>query len=1218
MTRKRTLSPDKDGDADAVQPEQRMRLSRSLLLKYYSAVTTMYDVLVSSGHESADLVKQGDDDGYTTLVRHSLVAAFDRDTLCDPKGLRAEQGSFDDISMAEVVEQAQMRIFAHHRKSNPAKAARHDKQARSWNSKLPQNMLALGYRPSNDRDSVLNAGRGASLVCERPNTIVSDLRSAPAWLTLLRRIGPGPVLHLLSSPALAVFAPLANACFMQVTGRPVLELESKSQEALNNPEAKTARKKRTRADGTRRGRRRSSKNETQVAEGDLAPTQPATPVVLQATPISHAIPLQQSRGVPLARASTGISPTSFASTTLICSEGKVVKKRRSETMWTSNQVIFGKHRLFHARADYGASQKQKLTYGLGTQHILTRLPVLFDVPETVVGCSESTHKQAAARHLAKYIFPRQFGLHNPFTEKRANAKFDILPDYEDREDDIKQLGPVKTPERVKRVLPLLSRMILLHGRCNYRKVLDKLAPSKTKTSADVAEMHSTATIDLPSQLQARTQVSRTEVSIDVSHPSLIEPHGAEEAAARAQAKPRFEDYVCSNHEVMRFVRAVVTEVVPRDMWGSQANLEAILDHIAALLRSRRFEFMSVHTILQGFCVSDCDWLRPRSSSNPKNQGQRPSTIETACRLELLQEFLFWFVDGFLVSLLRTCFYITESSVAQNRFLFFRKDDWETLTKPLMRRLGQTTFERIPFSQIKEVLQGRDLGVSFVRLMPKATGVRPIVNLARRPLVTGPKGQLEVGKTINKILQSTFDVLTFERKRNPGLVGSLVLSPHEIYSKFKAYKDSLLTSGGGQLPKLYFVKVDAQACYDTIKQDKMLKIVETILQESEYIVRQYGQVTSVMHRPSRQFKRSVDAANDVQPFPEAAAAMANDLHHAIIVDQVRQVSASRDDVLRLLREHITTNLVRVGKHLLRQKDGIPQGSVLSSLLCSLFYGDMERVHLSFTKDSQSLLMRYVDDFLFITTKKALAVKFLKTMSDGFPDYGCTISIEKRLTNFDIALQPGELVLPLAEGKDFAWCGLAIDTETLAVSADFESNLQGGITDKLTVQHYRRPGHSFVKSMLRAVKIRAHVMYNDTTHNTTMTVYRTTYQILLVLALKFQAYVKVWGADPRKQPVFFTNTLRQLVRFHYSVVQSRVTAKQARCIGAKCDVKRPFILWLGLHAFHRVLSRKPAVWSSVLHQVSQEMKGLVERVPGMTRKLSPVVASRSNDFVDSVGM
>lgn len=34
-------------------------------------------------------------------------------------------------------------------------------------------------------------------------------------------------------------------------------------------------------------------------------------------------------------------------------------------------------------------------------------------------------------------------------------------------------------------------------------------------------------------------------------------------------------------------------------------------------------------------------------------------------------------------------------------------------------------------------------------------------------------------------------------------------------------------------------------------------------------------------------------------------------------------------------------------------GIPQGSVLSALLCSFFYGDLERRHLKFTDDPRSV-------------------------------------------------------------------------------------------------------------------------------------------------------------------------------------------------------------------------------------------------------------------------
>lgn len=67
---------------------------------------------------------------------------------------------------------------------------------------------------------------------------------------------------------------------------------------------------------------------------------------------------------------------------------------------------------------------------------------------------------------------------------------------------------------------------------------------------------------------------------------------------------------------------------------------------------------------------------------------------------------------------------------------------------------------------------------------------------------------------------------------------------------------------------------------------------------------------------------------------------------------------------------------------RQKVGIPQGSMLSCLLCSLFYGHMDRRHLGrFLKDPSSLLMRFVDDFIFITRDEGLAGAFVDTLSQG---------------------------------------------------------------------------------------------------------------------------------------------------------------------------------------------------------------------------------------------
>jgi hypothetical protein len=97
-------------------------------------------------------------------------------------------------------------------------------------------------------------------------------------------------------------------------------------------------------------------------------------------------------------------------------------------------------------------------------------------------------------------------------------------------------------------------------------------------------------------------------------------------------------------------------------------------------------------------------------------------------------------------------------------------------------------------------------------------------------------------------------------------------------------------------------------------------------------------------------------------------------------------------------NLITYLSKIGQFYYRQTVGIPQGSVLSSILCSFFYGDLEKTFSRFTKDPQSVcptpvivlasvlttvqaLLRLIDDYLFVTTSRKLAVDFLETMKKG---------------------------------------------------------------------------------------------------------------------------------------------------------------------------------------------------------------------------------------------
>ncbi|KAI0775159.1 hypothetical protein BD413DRAFT_471462 [Trametes elegans] len=88
-----------------------------------------------------------------------------------------------------------------------------------------------------------------------------------------------------------------------------------------------------------------------------------------------------------------------------------------------------------------------------------------------------------ARHLAKYVFPRQYGLSSPFVALGSHSSSYVRqPDYLGREQEIKLKGPCKTPKRLKSVLDMLEKMTWRHHKCRYKSLLDLACPSKVPCS----------------------------------------------------------------------------------------------------------------------------------------------------------------------------------------------------------------------------------------------------------------------------------------------------------------------------------------------------------------------------------------------------------------------------------------------------------------------------------------------------------------------------------------------------------------------------------------------------------------------------------------------------------------------------------------------------------------------------------------------------------------
>jgi telomerase reverse transcriptase len=268
----------------------------------------------------------------------------------------------------------------------------------------------------------------------------------------------------------------------------------------------------------------------------------------------------------------------------------------------------------------------------------------------------------------------------------------------------------------------------------------------------------------------------------------------------------------------------------------------------------------------------------------------------------------------------------------------------------------------------------------------------------------------------------------------------MFSVGDIYDRLRAF--STRFQPGKQ--QLYFAKVDVQSAFDTIPQSAVIKVLRTIPKQARYTIMKHVEVKLVDNdigagndsggKLSRRWHALAKADHDAATFLEKVEAeLARRKKNTVFVDNAMAKHHETGELLQLAASHVQQNLVKVGKKYYRQKNGIPQGSVLSSTLCNYFYAELEKRHLHFLASEDCLLLRLIDDFLLITTDRAKAASFVKVMHVGVPEYGVAVNPGKTLINFDMRFA-GTVVPKLPHGQTFPYCGTRIDCRTLNIAKD----------------------------------------------------------------------------------------------------------------------------------------------------------------------------------------
>lgn len=419
--------------------------------------------------------------------------------------------------------------------------------------------------------------------------------------------------------------------------------------------------------------------------------------------------------------------------------------------------------------------------------------------------------------------------------------------------------------------------------------------------------------------------------------------------------------------VANFLWSFIRRTVPARLLGSNKCKKKLRKSIGKFVSLKRYENMNVHEIMKGMPLSSLDVIAgsPRQKKNGNKNSIPPS--EYSYRYRRCCLWFGWIFASVLVPLLRALFYCTESEAYRQRVFYYRKPVWGKMVKEAYEETISKHFYPISDTHARAILSKRKIGVSKIRLLPKRTGLRLLVNMSRTSEVRFRQRNRQ-GKenkciykfpTINGVLKTVHAVLKYEASQQPEAFGSSTFGFNDIFCRFKSFvmdwrasKATKASLGGdeGQAAVKdhgpYVVCVDVSRAFDNIDVATLMGVVSNLLTSEEYTILKYTEVLTVMGTIKTKHRNVAVPSTAVlhDHFAQKAASLSGGQKSRIFVDAVTSDKITRNDVINYLEDYLGANLVRLRKKWRYQCRGIAQGGTPSTFLCSLYLGHVERMCL----------------------------------------------------------------------------------------------------------------------------------------------------------------------------------------------------------------------------------------------------------------------------------
>lgn len=501
----------------------------------------------------------------------------------------------------------------------------------------------------------------------------------------------------------------------------------------------------------------------------------------------------------------------------------------------------------------------------------------------------------------------------------------------------------------------------------------------------------------------------------------------------------------NGNRVHGLIKSVMRRVIPIELVGSRKNFRLLERAVKILMLCGRHDKIYIGHLMKSIRISDVKWAFKLKTFYHRSY--------------VISKLWVWLLHIIVMAVLRSFFYITESSVTRNQLLYYRKREWQKkhdealahlVSNGALLHLSRDAVRQLSLT-INQPEKNITLKMPRLRFLPKENGVRPIL----------PTRLFGMNASVKKHAKILLNYLSEKSKS-----GSIRINAAK--GMHKAWQSYIRTLKNDKENKsLYFVRVDVKDAYGSILHSQLMKILQEIVAHLPPIMI-FGQYKSI--KQDLKFYKISYIALDSNGSPTQSLTTSNGLP---LVQCGLPIHIKTQEIIRAIWYSVKQQIVKCGtRHNFLLIRGISQGGMLSSALCELYYSSLCSTHLADFNVFPSMLLRSVDDMLFVTPDLKKARFFLQKMDAGFPDFNCKINNYKTAHNIDSG-----------EGIRVSFCGVVVCSTSYQLLVNISSLAQGLPRYSVKLNSYKHPGKLLADRLRQVTLARLNASVLDPVYTTT---------------------------------------------------------------------------------------------------------------------------------------